>query len=65
MSLACAVCGSDRVTETMETEGHTVALCALHYQAAKDAADHLAAREIEASRRALEALERIRQRDGS
>lgn len=58
MSLNCAVCGSQDVTKTAETDGGLAALCDFHYgfvldEAAKVAASDSAARRMKAKEAGL------------
>lgn len=48
--LTCAVCGSNEVTKTADTESGLVALCDFHYQFVLDEAARVVASE-EAARR--------------
>ena len=43
--LSCAVCGSNEVTKTADTEAGLVALCDFHYDFVQDEAAKIAASE--------------------
>lgn len=62
MSLACAVCGSGRVTETVETETGLKALCDTCYQPVAEEARWQEGRAARRLSQGLAALGRVRGR---